>query len=105
RSKDLIITGGYNVYPKEGEMLLDDQPEVEESAVVGIPHADFGEAVAAEVVLKPGFQIEGEALIARLKTLLAGFKVPKRIQVVSALPRNVMGKVQKNLIRERLSGA
>jgi malonyl-CoA/methylmalonyl-CoA synthetase len=104
RSKDLIITGGYNVYPKEVEMLLDDQPEVEESAVVGIAHADFGEAVAAEVVLRPGFQIDGDALIARLKTLLAGFKVPKRISVVPALPRNVMGKVQKNLIRERLSG-
>lgn len=105
RSKDLIITGGYNVYPKEVEMLLDDQPEVEESAVVGIPHPDFGEAVAAEVVLKPGLQLSGEELVARLKTLLAGFKVPKRIEVVPALPRNVMGKVQKNLIRERLGSA
>ncbi|MEY3951972.1 MAG: hypothetical protein RL320_774 [Pseudomonadota bacterium] len=103
RSKDLIITGGYNVYPKEVEILLDDQPEVEESAVVGVPHPDFGEAVAAEVVLKPGAQIDGPALVARLKTLLAGFKVPKRIEVVPALPRNVMGKVQKNLIRERLT--
>jgi malonyl-CoA/methylmalonyl-CoA synthetase len=103
RSKDLIITGGYNVYPKEVEILLDDQPEVEESAVVGVPHPDFGEAVAAEVVLKPGAQIDGPALVARLKTLLAGFKVPKRIEVVPALPRNVMGKVQKNLIRERLA--
>jgi len=105
RSKDLIITGGYNVYPKEVEMLLDDQPEVEESAVVGIPHPDFGEAVVAEVVLKAGESVSAEALIARLKTLLAGFKVPKRIELVSALPRNVMGKVQKNLIRDRMTGA
>lgn len=103
RSKDLIITGGYNVYPKEVELLLDDQPEVEESAVVGIPHPDFGEAVAAEVVLRAGASVSGADLVARLKTLLAGFKVPKRIEVVPALPRNVMGKVQKNLIRERLS--
>ena len=86
-------------------MLLDDQPEVEESAVVGIPHPDFGEAVVAEVVLKAGESVSAEALIARLKTLLAGFKVPKRIELVSALPRNVMGKVQKNLIRDRMTGA
>jgi malonyl-CoA/methylmalonyl-CoA synthetase len=103
RSKDLIITGGYNVYPKEVEALLDEQPEVEESAVVGIPHPDFGEAVVAEVVLKRGADIQPVALIARLKTLLAGFKVPKQISIVPSLPRNVMGKVQKNLIRDRLS--
>ncbi|MGZ5034297.1 MAG: malonate--CoA ligase [Usitatibacter sp.] len=102
RSKDLIITGGYNVYPKEIELALDELPGVHESAVVGIPHADFGEAVTAVVVPKPGAAKPKEAeLIAALKARLANFKVPKRVYVVDELPRNAMGKVQKNVLRER----
>jgi len=100
RSKDLIITGGYNVYPKEIELALDELPGVQESAVVGIPHPDFGEAVTAVVVAKPGaVPLEGE-LIAALKGRLANFKVPKRVHVVPELPRNAMGKVQKNVLRD-----
>jgi malonyl-CoA/methylmalonyl-CoA synthetase len=102
RSKDLIITGGYNVYPKEVELALDELPGVLESAVVGIPHADFGEAVAAAVVRRPGAPSQDEAaIIASLKGRLAHFKVPKRVHFVEELPRNAMGKVQKNVLRER----
>ncbi len=101
RSKDLIITGGYNVYPKEIEMLLDDMPGVEESAVIGIPHPDFGEAVTAVVVPKPGVALNPEEMVAVMKKNIANFKVPKKIHVVDALPRNAMGKVQKNLLREQ----
>ena len=101
RSKDLIITGGYNVYPKEIELALDDLPGVQESAVVGVPHPDFGEAVTAVVVARKGAApTEGE-LLAALKTRLANFKLPKRIHVVKELPRNAMGKVQKNVLRDR----
>jgi malonyl-CoA/methylmalonyl-CoA synthetase len=102
RSKDLIITGGYNVYPKEIELAIDDLPGVLESAVVGIPHPDFGEAVTAVVVAKPGgAQPSEEGIIATLKARLANFKVPKRVHFVDALPRNTMGKVQKNVLRDR----
>jgi malonyl-CoA/methylmalonyl-CoA synthetase len=101
RSKDLVISGGYNVYPKEIELLLDDQPGVTESAVIGLPHADFGEAVAAVVVAKPGATLDETALIAALKGKLANFKVPKRIFFVTDLPRNAMGKVQKNELRKQ----
>jgi malonyl-CoA/methylmalonyl-CoA synthetase len=102
RSKDLIITGGYNVYPKEIELALDELPGVHESAVVGIPHADFGEAVTAVVVPVKGAAQPKEAdLIAALKSRLANFKVPKRVYLVDELPRNAMGKVQKNVLRER----
>jgi malonyl-CoA/methylmalonyl-CoA synthetase len=104
RSKDLIISGGYNVYPKEIESWLDDMPGVFESAVIGVPHRDFGEAVTAVVVPQPGAALEEAALIAALKARIAAFKVPKRIHVVSELPRNAMGKVQKNLLRERFGG-
>ncbi len=104
RSKDLIITGGYNVYPKEIEMLLDDLPGVEESAVIGVPHPDFGEAVTAVVVPKAQAQLTEAALLAEIRGRIANYKVPKRIYVVNALPRNVMGKVQKNLLREQYSG-
>ncbi len=103
RSKDLIITGGYNVYPKEIEKLLDDWPGVEESAVFGVPHPDFGEAVTAVVVAKPGAQVEAAAVLASLKGAIANYKVPKQIHLLEALPRNVMGKVQKNLLRDRFS--
>ncbi len=100
RATDLIITGGYNVYPKEIEELLDAMDGVVESAVVGIPDADFGERVIAAV--KPaGNPPAAETLIAALKEQLAGYKVPKEIHFVDELPRNVMGKIQKNVLRER----
>ncbi len=102
RSKDLIITGGYNVYPKEVELAIDELPGVQESAVVGVPHPDFGEAVTAVVVPRAGAEAPTEAqVIAALKSRLANFKVPKRVHVVKELPRNAMGKVQKNLLRDR----
>ncbi len=101
RAKDLIITGGYNVYPKEIEQALDELPDIMESAVVGMPHDDFGEAVTAVVVASAGAQIDEAAIIKTLKTKLAAYKIPKHIYVVEALPRNAMGKVQKNLLRER----
>ncbi len=101
RAKDLIITGGYNVYPKEIELVLDAMSEVLESAVIGVPHADFGEAVVAVVVAAPGAEVAEAALIARLKSLLAGYKVPKRVHVLDDLPRNAMGKVQKAVLRDR----
>ncbi len=101
RAKDLIITGGYNVYPKEIEQVIDELPDVVESAVIGVPHADFGEAVTAVVVATAGAEIDEAAAIKILKTKLAAYKVPKRIHVVEALPRNAMGKVQKNALRER----
>ena len=101
RSKDLIISGGYNVYPAEIEACINDLPGVAESAVIGVRHADFGEAVVAVVVPKPGAALEGAAISAALKTQIANFKVPKAVFVVDDLPRNAMGKVQKNLLREQ----
>jgi malonyl-CoA/methylmalonyl-CoA synthetase len=104
RAKDLIITGGYNVYPKEIELVIDALPGVVESAVVGIPHPDYGEAVTAAVVLDGQAAIRTEAdVVAQLKAQLAGYKVPKRIHFVEALPRNAMGKVQKNVLRDQLA--
>jgi malonyl-CoA/methylmalonyl-CoA synthetase len=100
RSKDLIITGGYNVYPAEIEGYLNDMPGVAESAVIGVPHADFGEAVLAVVVARAGAAPDAAALVANLKSRIANFKVPKRVFVVNELPRNAMGKVQKNLLRD-----
>jgi malonyl-CoA/methylmalonyl-CoA synthetase len=101
RSKDLIISGGYNVYPAEIEGYINDMPGVAESAVIGVPHPDFGEAVVAVVVPKPDATLDGPAIVAALKTKIANFKVPKHLFVVPDLPRNTMGKVQKNLLRER----
>lgn len=103
RSKDLIISGGLNVYPKEIEERIDVMPGVAESAVIGIADRDYGEAVTAVVVAKPGASVDGEAIIAALKREIAGFKVPKHVHVVDALPRNTMGKVQKNVLRDRFS--
>jgi len=104
RSKDLIITGGYNVYPKEVELAIDLLPAVAESAVVGVPHPDFGEAVTAVVVPRAGAAPPTENdVIAWLKPRLANFKLPKRVFIVKELPRNTMGKVQKKLLRERYS--
>src|SRR4051812_3152955 len=100
RSKDLIISGGYNVYPAEIEGYINEMPGVAESAVVGVPHPDFGEVGVAVVIPKPGAQVDGEKIIGTLKSQLANFKIPKRCFVVDQLPRNSMGKVQKNLLRE-----
>ncbi len=101
RSKDLVISGGYNVYPKEIESLIDELPGVAESAVIGVPHPDFGEAVTAVVVLKKGASLTEAEIIQRLKAEIANYKVPKRVHFIDDLPRNTMGKVQKNLLRDR----
>ncbi|KMW57764.1 Acetoacetyl-CoA synthetase [Candidatus Rhodobacter oscarellae] len=100
RGKDLIISGGYNIYPKEVELALDDQPGVQESAVVGAPHPDFGESVVAVIVPEPGAQIDLDAVKAQVAEGLARFKQPRHYAVAEALPRNTMGKVQKNVLRE-----
>ncbi len=105
RSKDLIITGGYNVYPAEVEAYLNEMDGVSESAVFGVLHPDFGEGVLAAVVPRPGAALRPEALAAALKSKIAGFKVPKQIFVVGELPRNAMGKVQKNLLKEHYRDA
>ena len=104
RSKDLIISGGYNVYPAEVEGVINELDGVDESAVVGVPHPDFGEAVIAVVVAKPGAAIDGTQLVAALKGRIANFKVPKQLFIVPALPRNAMGKVQKKELRELHQG-
>ena len=104
RSKDLIISGGYNVYPAEIEGYINEMPGVAESAVVGVPHPDFGEVGVAVLTLKSGASLEPEAVLASLKARLANFKIPKRCYVVSELPRNTMGKVQKNLLRDEHKG-
>lgn len=101
RAKDLVISGGLNVYPKEVEEAIDALPGVVESAVIGVPHPDFGEAVVACVVRAPGAAISEDAIQRALQEKLAAFKRPKRILFVEELPRNSMGKVQKNLLRER----
>jgi malonyl-CoA/methylmalonyl-CoA synthetase len=104
RSKDLVITGGYNVYPAEVEALINELPGVAESAVIGVPHPDFGEGVVAVVVPRPGATLDPDGIVATLKTKIAGYKVPKRVVVVPELPRNQMGKVQKNLLRDAHRG-
>ncbi|MBP2291380.1 malonate--CoA ligase [Azospirillum rugosum] len=104
RAKDLIISGGFNVYPKEVETVIDAIDGVVESAVVGVPHPDFGEAVTAVVLRKPGATLDEVAVVAVCKQQLANFKVPKRVFFVDELPRNTMGKVQKNLLRDEHKG-
>ena len=99
RSKDLIISGGYNVYPAEIEGYINELPGVAESALVGVPHPDFGEVGVAVVIAKPGQSVDADAIVSTLKSQLANFKIPKRCFVVAELPRNTMGKVQKNLLR------
>ncbi len=101
RSKDLIISGGYNVYPKEIELVIDALPGVNESAVIGVPDPDFGEAVVAVVVPRQGETLDADAMLASLKQNLANFKVPKRIHFAPELVRNTMGKVQKNALRDQ----
>ena len=105
RSKDLIISGGFNVYPKEVELLLDEMPEVLELAVVGVPHPDFGEGVVAAVVTARGHAFDEAALAAGIRERIARFKQPKRIFEVEELPRNTMGKVQKAALREKFADA
>jgi len=100
RGKDLIISGGYNIYPKELELLLDEQQGVLESAVIGVPHPDFGEGVVGVLVAAKGATIDKEAILAAIKPKVAKFKQPKVLFTIDALPRNTMGKVQKNLLRE-----
>jgi len=104
RAKDLIICGGLNVYPKEVEVVIDDMPGVKESAVIGTAHPDFGEVVLA-VIVAEGDAPSAEDVIANCKSLLANYKVPKRVEWLATLPRNPMGKVQKNLLREHFCAA
>ncbi|WP_390344234.1 malonyl-CoA synthase [Variovorax boronicumulans] len=104
RSKDLIISGGYNVYPAEIEGYINEMAGVAESAVIGVPHPDFGEVGVAIVIPKGGATIDADAIVAELKAKLANFKIPKRCFVVPELPRNTMGKVQKALLRAEHKG-
>jgi malonyl-CoA/methylmalonyl-CoA synthetase len=99
RGKDLIISGGYNIYPKEIELVIDDQPGVKESAVIGVPHPDFGESPVA-VVVPDSEGPDAAQILAACKIELARFKHPRKIIILDALPRNTMGKVQKNALRE-----
>ncbi|MBR0554522.1 malonyl-CoA synthase [Ciceribacter sp. L1K23] len=100
RGKDLVISGGYNIYPKEVETEIDQMPGVVETAVIGVPHPDFGEGVTAVVVKKPGASIDERIILDGLKDRLARYKQPKRVIFVDDLPRNTMGKVQKNVLRD-----
>jgi malonyl-CoA/methylmalonyl-CoA synthetase len=104
RGKDLIISGGYNIYPKEIELLLDEQDGVLESAVIGVPHPDFGEGVVGIIVPANGSSVNEAVVLDAIKDRIARFKQPKKIYVVDELPRNSMGKVQKNLLRDTYSG-
>ncbi|MES0826422.1 malonate--CoA ligase [Ruegeria sp. SCP11] len=101
RNKDLIISGGYNIYPKEIELVLDDQPGVLESAVVGVPHPDFGETVLGVIVAEPGETPDLEEMKAAVCKSLARFKHPRQLILLDELPRNTMGKVQKNILRDQ----
>ena len=105
REKDLVISGGLNIYPKEIEEAIDALDGVSETAIIGVPHADLGEGLVAVICPAAGFKIEPEAMITTLKPRLAGFKVPRKIFTVDRLPRNAMGKVQKNVLREQFSDA
>src|SRR5712671_6062708 len=100
RGKDLVISGGFNVYPKEIESEIDAMPGVVESAVIGVPHADFGEGITAVVVCDKGAHVDETSVLRALDGRLAKFKMPKRVIVVDELPRNAMGKVQKNILRD-----
>lgn len=104
RGKDLVISGGYNIYPKELEVILDDQPGVLESAVIGVPHADLGEAPLAVIVPAKDTCPDVDAILETLGTQLARFKVPRKIILLDELPRNTMGKVQKNMLRDTYAG-
>ncbi len=101
RGKDLVISGGYNIYPREVEGEIDQIEGVVESAVIGVPHPDFGEGVTAVVVRKPGASIDEKTIVSALQDRLARYKQPKRIIFADDLPRNTMGKVQKNILRQQ----
>ena len=101
RNKDLIISGGYNIYPKEIELVLDEQAGVLESAVIGVPHPDFGETVLAVIVPYVGQEVDVAAIERAVSAVLARFKLPRKYVVLDALPRNTMGKVQKNILRDQ----
>ena len=101
RGKDLVISGGFNVYPKEIESEIDAIPGVIESAVIGVPHADFGEGVTAVVVPDKKISLDEAAVLHALDGRLAKFKLPKRVLFIDELPRNTMGKVQKNILRDK----
>ena len=103
RSKDLIISGGFNVYPAEIEGVINSLEGVEESAVIGVPDADFGEVGVALVIARPGAKLDPVHILQTLKSMLANFKIPKQCHVVTELPRNTLGKVQKNLLRAQYS--
>ncbi|THH35907.1 malonyl-CoA synthase [Aliishimia ponticola] len=104
RGKDLIISGGYNIYPKEVELILDEMPGVLESAVIGVPHPDFGESPVGVLARKPGQEIDTDAILKAAREKLAAFKLPRKLIVVDALPRNTMGKVQKAALRAEHAG-
>ncbi|HEV2362621.1 MAG TPA: AMP-binding protein [Caulobacteraceae bacterium] len=104
RAKDLVISGGFNIYPKEIELLIDATPGVAESAVIGLPHPDLGEALVAVVVAKAGAQLAETDVLAALAPRLARYKQPRRVVFADALPRNVMGKVQKAALRDAYAG-
>lgn len=101
RNKDLIISGGYNIYPKEIELVLDDQPGVAESAVIGVPHPDFGETVLGVIIAEPGQSPDLGAMMEAVHNSLARFKHPRKLILLDELPRNTMGKVQKNILRDQ----
>ena len=105
REKDLVISGGYNIYPKQIETEIDALEGVVESAVFGIADPDLGEVVAAAIVLEAGAKLNQEQVLQALRPLLARFKLPRKIVFVDELPRNAMGKVQKNVLRDRYGGA
>ena len=105
RGKDLIISGGFNIYPKEVELALDGLPGVSESAVIGVPHPDMGEGVVGVLVPQPDARLDPDALLAKLRDSLARYKQPRRLFVIDALPRNAMGKVQKADLRARFADA
>ncbi|MRU16642.1 malonyl-CoA synthase [Roseovarius sp. A21] len=104
RNKDLIISGGYNIYPKEIELVLDDQPGVLESAVIGVPHPDFGETVVGVIVPEKGASPDTDAMMEAVSGALARFKHPRKLVILDELPRNTMGKVQKNVLRDQYQG-
>jgi malonyl-CoA/methylmalonyl-CoA synthetase len=101
RNKDLIISGGFNIYPKEIELVLDDQPGVLESAVIGVPHPDFGETVLGVIVAEPGQSPDPDTMMHAVNASLARFKHPRKLILLDELPRNTMGKVQKNILRDQ----
>jgi malonyl-CoA/methylmalonyl-CoA synthetase len=101
RNKDVIISGGYNIYPKEIELLLDEQPGVMESAVIGLAHPDLGEAVVGILVAEQGETPDLEELANTISASLAKYKLPRKLLIIPELPRNTMAKVQKNILRQK----